>query len=77
MAKRIVHMCLDLRGALKNWRSSEWVGVVTHEGRKLTPGEVQDAFIEALAAGKRVVPLGDPCEGWSDQTGCPGHEGEE
>lgn len=30
-----------------------------------------------LAYGKRVLPIGEKCEGWSDITGCPGHRIEE
>ena len=26
-----------------------------------------------LLQGKRVLPMGEKCEGWSDITGCPGH----
>ena len=35
--------------------------------------EVHEGFLDALAAGKTYVPLGEPCEGWTDAEGCPGH----
>jgi hypothetical protein len=36
--------------------------------------EAWNALADELAKGHRVIPVGDACEGFSYQTGCPGHE---
>jgi len=38
--------------------------------------ELRAAFEARFATGAKWVPnpLRDPCEGWSDDTGCPGHD---
>jgi hypothetical protein len=80
MTKKILHMCLDVRGALKNFRPSEWVGCCTdHEtGRVLTADEIHDAFCDELAKGHEVIPFGEACEGFDySGGGCPGHEAPE
>lgn len=68
------HVSLDVAGALRNWRAREWKGVVTDPatGRKLTPDEFKDLLLEQLAKGVRRLPYGE-CEGFSTDTGCPGH----
>lgn len=75
MAKT-VHICIDLRGALTNWHDSEWRNCVTDKGRTLTPKEVQAAFLDELAKGRRVIPFGE-CDNFDYQTGCKGHPVEE
>lgn len=71
---RSSHMCIDLRGVLRNFNHHEWRKSCTREdGTFLTSAEVRDHFLEQLAMGRRVVPFGKPCEGFSYQTGCPGH----
>lgn len=35
--------------------------------------ELRHALTEELAQGHKVLPTGAPCEGWSYETGCPGH----
>lgn len=76
---RRIHISLDVAGALKNWRRHEWEGVAMdpETGRRLTANEFQDWLLEQLAKGVRMIPFqskGDPCEGFSPETGCPGHE---
>lgn len=76
MSKNI-HLSLDLRGAVKNFRPHEWVNCVTVDDRTLTPDEVLDAFIEEIAAGKRVMPMcmANECPDFDySGKGCPGHE---
>lgn len=45
--------------------------------RTSTVTEVRQILVETLANGTLFLPAGQPCEGWSYQTGCPGHEREE
>lgn len=74
MAKRIVHMCMSVRGAIRNgeWRGS-LVGACKEGDRVLTSDEILDALCDHLTQGHEVIPLGTPCEGWSWTDGCPGH----
>lgn len=75
MTQQITHMCIDLKGALRNWRDGAWIGVVTDdEGRTMEPWEVRAQFLKDLADGKRVIPMTSSCQGFDYQTGCPGHE---
>lgn len=74
MTKR-VHVSLSIRGALRNWNPSEWVGVVTENGRTLEPEEFRDRLFDELAKGHEVIPYGEECEGFDyGGGGCPGHE---
>lgn len=78
---RIVHMCIDVRGAIRNFRHREWKDCCrdVDTGRMLTSGEVYEELLNELARGHAVIPFnGRPCEGF-DYTGggCPGHEQEE
>jgi hypothetical protein len=76
VAYRHSHMCMNVRGALTNFKAREWVKVVTRDdGTFLTPAEVREWLMDELAKGRRVIPLGKLCEGFSYETGCPGHEG--
>jgi hypothetical protein len=68
---RHIHLCLDIRGAIHN--RDGWKSVSAKDGRKLTKAEAVEWLMDRLAEGKRVLPFGE-CEGFSYQTGCPGHE---
>lgn len=66
-------MCVDLRGAITNWRGSDWRNCVTgDDGKFLTPAEVKQAFIDELVRGRKVIPFGK-CDNFDYQTGCKGH----
>ncbi len=69
----MIHGCLDIRGAL-GWRKSQLRGMFVDElGRKQTADQCREILLDELAKGRKVLPLGDPCEGFSFDTGCPGH----
>lgn len=69
-----IHFCLSLKGALNNFKKSEWKNALkTEDGRWLTPDEVKSFFIDCLSEGKLVLPMGD-CDKFDYKTGCPGHE---
>ena len=73
MSGRIVHMCLDIRGAL-GWPKSKLRGLLVHDtGKKATADEAREFLLDCVAEGKRVLPMGE-CDGFSYETGCPGHE---
>ena len=69
-----IHCCVSIRGALK-WPKRKLRGMLVDEsGRKLTADEVREWLFDQLALGRRVLPMGAPCEGFSYETGCPGHQ---
>lgn len=72
-----IHMCLSVRGALRNWSKRELATLFTHDdGRKMTASEARDALLDELAKDHEVIPLGPPCEGFDYEAGCPGHRQE-
>jgi len=36
--------------------------------------EMREAFMDELAQGHKVIPVGKPCDGFDYKTGCPGHK---
>ena len=71
MSHRIVHICLDISGGIKNARQLK--NCITVDGVTLeTEKEVKAFLREQLAMGRRVLPTCD-CPGFDYQTGCPGH----
>lgn len=70
--KRQVHVCQSVQGALNNWKKAEWTAVAKENG--LSIDALKERFRIMDFEGKKVIPIGDPCEGFSYETGCPGHE---
>ncbi len=75
---RRFHPGLSIIGPLRNWNKREWQKatkyITRQNGERMTAEELRSQFVDLLANGVQVMPLGKPCEGWSDVTGCPGHE---
>lgn len=70
---RDFHLRLDLRGALRNWRDSDWKNrVKTDGGKTMTPDEVREEFFNLLAQGKKFIPMG-ACDNFDEEKGCLGH----
>lgn len=71
---RIHHMCIDVRGALR-WGNKllKKLFVDKETGKYLTPQEAKEHLLDLLSEGKRVIPFGEPCEGFDYVNGCPGH----
>ena len=73
----IVHGGVSVRGLLRRPRGQLRRTLVDPDtGRSLSPDEAREKLMDLLASGVEMLPLGEPCEGWSDKTGCPGHPGE-
>jgi len=54
------------------------MGALRVEGRKpKTIHEMRSALAGLLSKGVKYLPIGQPCEGWTDAEGCPGHDIEE
>lgn len=78
------HMAQGIEGPLMNWKTPDWKrfakACTSMDGRPMTHEQVKAEFLKMHAKGWKVFPIGEPCEGFSHQTGCPGHpmpEGEE
>lgn len=69
-----VHMCLDIQGWLTNHpHDRDYIGMFRHDdGREMTPQEARNQLFDELRKGRKVLPYGQ-CEGFSYETGCPGH----
>lgn len=65
-------MCQSVKGALKNWDESQWEDVA--KDNSMTVDAVKERFRIYEFEGKKVIPIHEPCEGFSYQEGCPGHE---
>lgn len=69
------HICISIRGVLANWKDSDFKGVFMHDdGREMTPIEAKNSLMDELQKGRRVLPHGEPCEGFDYVKGCPGHD---
>ena len=75
MARRIIHMCLDISGGIKNARMLK--GCIEVDGYTLkTANEVKSFLREQLAMGRKVLPMCE-CDNFDYQTGCRGHDVED
>ena len=69
------HMSLSVRGAL-NWDKKmqrdacKWI--TKDDGTKFTPDGLRDMFMNLLAEGKEVIPIGS-CDNFDFKEGCLGH----
>ncbi|HEY2512547.1 MAG TPA: hypothetical protein VGI39_16885 [Polyangiaceae bacterium] len=71
----IVHMSLDVRGALSNWPKRRFRSLIRGEdGRYLSADAAKDLLFDELQKGHQYLPIGDACEGFDFAKGCPGHE---
>ena len=70
--RHIKHIAQSVEGALRNWKDRDWKRCA--DENNCTVNEVKDAFWSYLSEGKKLIPIGHECEGFSYQTGCPGHE---
>ncbi len=66
-----LHCCQSVEGALRNWGKSEWNHIARENG--ITVNQAKERFRIMEFEGKKVIPFGEPCEGFSYETGCPGH----
>jgi hypothetical protein len=74
MSGLTIHTTLNVRGALE-WTPTLLRGLLHDEnGDELSPGDARNALFEELSKGHEFLPIGEPCEGFSYATGCPGHE---
>lgn len=61
---RTIHCCLDIRGALR-WPLRRLRGMFRIDGRACSGAEAREILFDHLSQGRRVLPMGEPCEGFS------------
>ena len=73
----IIHICMNVRGALaqKDSELRAWVGNIEHDGVKCrSVNEVRQFLLDALAEGYEYI--GPPeCDNFDPKKGCMGHPG--
>ncbi len=70
---RIIHLCLDIAGALR-WPKRQLARMFRDEaGRYIGADAARDHLIDQLAMGRKVLPMCD-CADFDYQLGCPGKE---
>lgn len=74
MGRQIIHMCLDIRGAI-DWSPRLLRSLVRDKKTRqyVSAREAREYLLDRLAEGKRVLPMCD-CPGFDFQKGCPGKE---
>jgi len=76
----IIHTSIDIADFLhqNRHRPLTWWGnnLIAINGKKLTGAQVVAALQRHLDDGEKLLPVGDPCAGFSYVTGCPGHPAE-
>lgn len=71
----IMHMRLDIRGALKNWSPRYFKGMFkTDDGHVMSSNEAKAELLIELSKGHNYLSLGDCPDFDPVDKGCPGHE---
>lgn len=68
----MIHVCQSVEGALRNWKKADWRSVARANGWSIE--QTKEVFWQYMREGKRVIPIGEMCEGFSYESGCPGHQ---
>lgn len=71
MSTTMVHMCQNVRGALRNIKQARHM-VFHDNGRKCTLVEARDFFLDELSKGHEVIPIAE-CNNFDYKKGCQGH----
>ncbi|WP_321878441.1 hypothetical protein [Paraburkholderia bannensis] len=68
------HMSLDVKGALKNWKKSEFRGMFKRDdGKTMSADEAQSVLLDELSKGHNFIPYGC-CDNFDHKEhGCMGH----
>jgi hypothetical protein len=76
MAGKTIHMGLSVRGVICRTNAElkrdycKWI--TRKDGSTMTPDQLRDTFMDLLAEGKEVIPIGK-CDNWDFKEGCKGH----
>lgn len=71
MSKFTKHFCQSVSGAIRNWDKKTWEEV--GRDNNMTGPQMKERFRIMEFEGKKVIPINKECEGFSYETGCPGH----
>ena len=66
----VTHMCASVEGMLRN---KSFDCLQHDDGKSMSRCEAENELYRLHSKGIRVVPFGKGCEGFSSETGCPGH----
>jgi hypothetical protein len=71
---RHFHVSLDIQGfLLHHSRMRDYAGMFHRDdGSLMPPAEAKAELLRQLSMGRKMLPYGE-CEGFSYETGCPGH----
>jgi hypothetical protein len=69
--KSKLHLCQSVSGAIRNWDKKTWEAMGQANG--MSGDRMKEKFRIMEFEGVKVIPMSEECEGFSDQTGCPGH----
>jgi len=76
-ARRSVHTSVDLKGLL-TWKDKDlrrWLSSFVFENGPASDVQtLRGKLLELVMEGTLFLPVGEPCEGWTDASGCPGHD---
>ena len=73
MGSKIVHLCMNIKGCLRNNSDKDLEGMFQDDGGKDVPVEKAKIFLnQCLEKGWKVIPVGD-CDNFDYQKGCLGH----
>lgn len=71
----IYHIVISVAGMVRAPDSElEYMLRNTATGEALTPSAARTFFVIQQMRGVKVMPFGEPCEGFCPIHGCPGHE---
>jgi hypothetical protein len=73
---KTIHLSQSITGPLKNWTLKEWKAATEYitrtDGSRFTVDQLKEAFVEELAKGHKVIPIGE-CDNFDWEHGCRGH----
>jgi len=68
------HMCMNIEGCLRNLKNRKIRIFNDDNGHQISDKEARKYLAECQAKGWKVIPFGEPCEGFDYfGHGCPGH----
>ena len=71
---KTLHVSLDIRGYLAGVSDAELAKVFVQDGVPVPAREARLYLLDQLSLGRKQLPVGPMCEGFSFEKGCPGHE---
>lgn len=68
------HMCMNIEGCLRNYKKRKITFFTNDDGSQTSDKDARKYLAECQAKGWKVIPFGEPCEGFDYfGGGCPGH----